>query len=116
VIDGAARREDAMTHQHHENRLLLYSRLNHGLSLVMHLASLCLLLLPQMKPELVLLILSESSSESAFFVENSVTMSSESAFFVEKAHTVLVPFHSHNSSFLIPNTSHRNPRQSLLSD
>jgi hypothetical protein len=43
-------------------------------------------------------------------------MSSESAFFVEKAHTVLVPFHSHNSSFLIPNTSHRNPRQSLLSD
>jgi len=88
-----------MTHQqHHEReRLLLFTLAwDHGIVIG---TSIWLLL--QTKPELVLLILSESSSESAFFIENSVTMSSESAFFVEKAHTVLVPFHSHNSSFLI---------------
>ena len=75
----------AMTHQQHNERcerLLLFTLAwDHGIVIG---TSLWLLL--QTKPELVLLILSESSSESAFFVKNSVTMSS-SQLFSSRKHT-----------------------------
>jgi hypothetical protein len=65
VIDGAARREEEVLRDDSPTsceRLLLYYRLNHGIVIGDAPRSLCLLL-PQMKPEHFLLILSESAQQ-----------------------------------------------------